>query len=127
MINAVAIEITKSIYEGKWLSIRYHNKNEEETYFWCGIKDIDTDKRMILADVYNIGKEGFKADFKMYIDSIKQANVVEGTFYGKQESLIEKMKNNIEDFLFLELRSLDDRVLNYYLEYNANHENTYQN
>lgn len=127
MINAVAIEITKSIYEGKWLSIRYHNKNEEETYFWCGIKDIDTDKRMILADVYNIGKEGFKADFKMYIDSIKQANVVEGTFYGKQEALIEKMKNNVEDFLFLELRSLDDRVLNYYLECYANDDEPYQN
>lgn len=128
MINAWAIEITKSIYEGKWLSIRYHNKSEEETYFWCGIKDIIPEKRMIIADVYNINKEGkFKSNFKIYIDSIKQANVIDGTFYDKQEALIEKMKNNIEDFLFLELRSLDDRVLNYYLDCYANDEEPYQN
>ena len=128
MINAWAIEITKSIYEGKWLSIRYLNANKEETYFWCAITDIIPTKRMLIVDVYNQEKTpGYLKDFKIYIEGIKQANVVEGSSFEKQEKLIEKIKNNLEDFLFLELKSLDDRVLNYYLDCYAQDQEPFHN
>ena len=82
----------------------------------------------IFVDVYNQEKTpGYLKDFKIYIEGIKQANVVEGSSFEKQEKLIEKIKNNLEDFLFLELKSLDDRVLNYYLDCYAQDQEPFHN
>lgn len=116
-------EVSRSIYEGKWLAIKYENQSGEETSFWCAIRDINPISKLMEVDVYNLIKvPAFSTDYKIYFNKIKHATVLESSFYEKQVKLIEKIKTNIQDFLFLELTAFEDKILNYYLDC-YNHDN----
>ncbi len=112
-----SIEVSRSIHEGKWIAIKYKNENQEETSFWCVIKDINPKKKLLTVDVYNSSKTpNFNRDFHIYFDRITQANVIEGSFSKIQSKLIDKINSNIEDYLFLEYARFEDKLLNYYNE-----------
>lgn len=112
-----SIEVARSIYEGKWLSVQYKNMNNEITYFWCAITDIEPNKRRLIADVFNYEKgERVQSDYQLNFDSIIRASVIEGTCYSRPEKLIAKMTENYRDYQFLSVHSVDERLLSYYLE-----------
>lgn len=112
-----SIEIARSIYEGKWLSVQYKNMNNEITYFWCAIKDIETSKRQLTVDVFNYEKgDQVLSDYKLNFDSITRASVIEGTHYPRPEKLINKITENYREYQFLSVHSVDERLLSYYLE-----------
>lgn len=112
-----SIEVSRSIHEGKWLAIKYNNAKSEETSFWCAIKDINPETRVMLVDVYNTEIEPhYDRDYRINFDRIKTASVIEGSYFPKQEVLIEKINTNLEDFLFLEYNKFEVKLLNYYLE-----------
>lgn len=112
-----SIEVSRSIHEGKWLAIKYNNAKSEETSFWCAIKDINPETKAMLVDVYNPEIEPHYArDYRINFDRIRSASVIEGSYFPKQEVLIEKINSNLEDFLFLEYNKFEDKLLNYYLE-----------
>jgi superfamily I DNA and/or RNA helicase len=116
-MGAWAVEVSKAINEGKWLSVQYLNKESETTYFWCAIKDIFPDRRLLTVDIFNL-ERGSKVlnDHLIYYDNIQKASVIEGTTYDKPVQLIEKIKSDYEKFSFLEFQAINDRVLSYYLD-----------
>lgn len=112
-----SIEVARSIYEGKWLSVQYKNMNNEITCFWCAITDIDPSKRRLIADVFNYEKgERVQSDYRLNFDSIIRASVIEGTCYSRPEKLIAKMTENYREYQFLSVHSVDERLPSYYLE-----------
>ena len=46
-------KISKAIREGKWLNISYINQNNENTFYWIAIKDIDFDTKRLLVFMFN--------------------------------------------------------------------------
>lgn len=121
-----SLEVSRSIHEGKWLAIKYNNSSNEETSFWCAIKDINPQTHKMTVDVYNSEKTPkFDRDYILSYDRIKSATLIESSYYTKQEALINKIKSNLEDFLFLEYNKFEDKLLKYYLEcYNQDNDPT---
>lgn len=119
-----ATEVSRSIHEGKWLAIKYENQSGEETSFWIAINDIRPLTRSLTVDVYNVSKSpAYSQGYKIYLDRIKQAFVLEGSFHEKQESLIKRIEENPDEFFFLSSIDFEDKVLKYYLEcYNYDNE-----
>lgn len=53
-MSQIALELSRSIKENKWVSIEYDNKNEKKhTYFWIAIKDIHPVSRKMKVDMFN--------------------------------------------------------------------------
>lgn len=54
-MNEVFRDIFRAIHEGKWISIEYHNKQEQNTKYWIGDSDfslvryLDHDRRSAAA------------------------------------------------------------------------------
>lgn len=121
-----SLEVSRSIHEGKWLAIKYNNSSNEETSFWCAIKDINPQTHKMTVDVYNSEKTPkFDRDYILSYDRIKSATLIESSYYTKQEALINKINSNLEDFLFLEYNKFEDKLLKYYLEcYNQDNDPT---
>jgi len=111
-----SIEVTRAIFEGKWLSVQYLNKNNEITYFWCSITDIDPHKKKFMVDVFNIEKSYETESRSIFFESIQRASVIEGTFYPKPQLLINKMTENYQEYRFLTVNSVNERLLSYYME-----------
>ena len=119
-----ATEVSRSIHEGKWLAIKYENQSGEETSFWIAINDIRPLTRSLTVDVYNVSKSpAYSQGYKIYLDRIKQAFVLEGSYHDKQEHLINKITENPDEYDFLSSIDFEDKVLKYYLEcYNYDNE-----
>ncbi len=49
----IAETLSKGIKEGKWIDIEYNNQSGETTYFWIAIKDINSNRKTILCDIFN--------------------------------------------------------------------------
>lgn len=111
------IEVVRALKEGKWLAIQYQNMTDEIKKFWIAIQDIEPTKKLLYVDVYNdeLSRKVIK-DYKIHYDKILSATVIENTIYRKPEKLLEKINQNLSEFLFLEDESLSERVLMYYLE-----------
>lgn len=46
-MNTVSRDIFRAVHEGKWLSIEYHNKENQITKYWIGIRDINVRNRTL--------------------------------------------------------------------------------
>lgn len=46
-MNAVFRDIFRAIHEGKWISIEYRNKEEQNTKYRIGIRDLDVRNRTL--------------------------------------------------------------------------------
>ena len=103
----VCRDIFKAIHEGKWLSIEYKNKNEQITKYWIGIKDIDIRNRSLNVEGLHLGNYQIANLQCIYIASIKSSQVVEGTYFAKNEALIKDISLNPEKY-----RNLFDHVTN---------------
>jgi len=116
-MNTWGMEISRAIKEGKWLAIQYENTQNETTKFWCAIKDINPINQKMTVDIFNLEKsDKVQKDYYIYFNKITTALVLDNTYYQKPEKLIEKLNTEFEEFLFLEGKPLDDRILSYYLE-----------
>src|SRR5690554_591901 len=112
-----SMEVSKSIHDGKWLAVVYENSEQSETKFWCCVKDINPLNKLMTVDIYNINKApSFVHNYHVYFSKIKSAYVLESSFYDKPLELIEKIRDNPDDFEFLEYNTNIEKVLQYYLE-----------
>lgn len=111
-MNSVCKEIFRAIHEGKWLKIRYSNKAGDITNYWIGIKGIDVGKRTMKVDGLHLGLYTLE-EFSIYIDSIQEAVILEGTYCPVNNSLINDISENPEKYksLFDSLANL--KILNY--------------
>jgi hypothetical protein len=71
----------------------------------------------MVIDAFNLDRSSkvLKDQF-IYFNMITSATVLENTFYTKPEELIKRLNENPTEYLFLEGKPLDDRILAYYLE-----------
>ncbi len=115
-MNQILIEISKAIKQGKWLNITYQNQQNEKTYFWCAIKDIDANTKTLKVDLFNIQKsQNIIIDATIYINQIQSAQTIEATYYPIQLELIKKIKAKKDIYAFLAFIDIDERILDYYL------------
>ncbi|MCD6556512.1 MAG: hypothetical protein J7K64_04895, partial [Bacteroidales bacterium] len=111
----------KAIREGKYLNIRYKNKNGEITPFWICILDINA-KDELYVNMFNITKDEPLLNKKIFISSIQTAEILKFSHYNVSDKLITKIDQD-ESLQKYEFDSYDNNVLNYYLEcYKANND-----
>lgn len=117
-MNEISKAIFRAIHEGKWLQIEYQNKNENITKFWIGIQDLNLRKKTLCVDGLHIVQGSIENYKTLYIDAIRSAEVIEGSYQEKNERLIEDMKYNPENYqeLFGNIANL--KILNYLAECN---------
>ena len=117
IMNTIAKDIFKAIYEEKWIAIEYENKVGKTTNYWIGIKSINTEYQSLVADGLNVATLETRELTVLY-SSIKSSNIIEGSYHKTNPWLI----NNIEEhpsrysFIFQNITNL--RLLDYYTECN---------
>ncbi len=115
-MNKIGSLILKSIYQGLWLKITYHNKQEDYTEFMISIKDINPYKKLITCDAFNT-RYGYNKDTSLYYDNIIEANIASYTYYNKPIKLINKIENNPEKYVFLYDNNINkDNIIDYYID-----------
>lgn len=111
--------ISKAIKEGKWVNISYINKNNENTFFWIAIKNIDFDNRTFYSSIFNYQKSMKTFEALIHFDNIKSAAIIDFTKYEVPEDLIIKIEHNLDKCEWLNYDHFNHNVLNYYLECNV--------
>lgn len=87
-MNAVFRDIFRAIHEGKWLSIEYHNKENQNTKYWIGIRNLDVCNRTLAVDGLHLRQYTVESFDRIKIDSIQASRIIEGSFYPVNESLV---------------------------------------
>lgn len=109
--------LSKGIKEGKWISISYHNANEEMTNFWIAIKDIVIKNKILNVDMYNYTKGIKTIDAKIKFENISKAEILFFTSYEVPYSLIDKLEHiDPIEIDWLDYDSFNSNILNYYIE-----------
>lgn len=93
-MNTIFRDIFRAIHEGKWLSIEYHNQDDQITKYWIGIKDLDIRNRTLSVEGLHLGKYTVETFQRIKIDSILRSQVVEGSFCPVNEKLVQDIYLN---------------------------------
>lgn len=93
-MNTIFRDIFRAIHEGKWISIEYHNKEEQNTKYWIGIRNIDVRNRTLAVEGFHLGQYTVESFDKIKIDSIQSSRIIEGSFYPVNESLVKDIYLN---------------------------------
>lgn len=111
--------ISRAIKEGKWLSISYVNKNNENTYYWIAIHDIDIKAKRFLVAMFNdkISLDTLN-DKWIFFENIKEARIIDFSSYDIPNSLLDKIEKNIDKCSWLNYDHFNHSILNYYCECN---------
>lgn len=110
----IVILISESIKTGKWLDISYRNKQNETTYYWIAIQDIDLDKRVLICKIFNDHKSFDCLDAYIKVDNILSAKLLDFTTYDVPEELINKLEKNREAAKWLKYETFNNNILRYY-------------
>jgi len=124
-MTGVCKELFKAIYEGKWLSIEYRNKEEEVTKYWIGIKGLDAVKGMLWVDGLHLGTLETQ-ELHIHIERILSATVVEGTYCSANPALVRDISEQPEKYARFFQNTANLRVLNYLAECNRLDTTPYQ-
>ncbi len=112
-MNSVCSDIFKAIHEGKWLKIEYHNKENQITKFWIGIRSLDVRKRRLSVDGLHLTRYTTDSYDYIDIDSIQSSQIVEGTYYPVNEKLVQDIYLNPEAYKSLFDNTANLKILNY--------------
>ena len=115
---SIGDKISQAIKEGKWLDISYINKNDENTFYWIAIKDIDFDKKTFYVTMFNDKKSMETFDSWIYFENIIKAEVINFSSYDVPDGLINKIERNINKCRWLNYDHFNHNILNYYKECN---------
>ena len=96
-MNSVCREIFRAIHERKWLSIEYRNKDSLVTKYWIGIKDLDSVRKRLLVDGLHLGQLT-TTELNIYVDSIQQAAIVDGSYCPVNRELVEDIALNPQKY-----------------------------
>ena len=110
-------EIFQSIMEGKWLSIEYRNQQKNVTRYWIAIKSIDVRNKRISCDGFHVITHEL-AKMRIYLSSILDAQVVEGSYTPRPEALIEDIRQNPDKYSELFGNVANLKILEYLAECN---------
>ncbi len=112
-MNTISRDIFRAIHEGKWLSIEYHNRENQNTKYWIGIRGIDVGNRTLAVEGLHLGLYSIEAYERIRIDSILSSRIIEGSYYPVNESLVKdiSLEPHKYDSLFDNTANL--KILNY--------------
>jgi superfamily I DNA and/or RNA helicase len=117
----ITLAIGKAIREGKYLNIKYKNKDGEITPFWICILDINANDELYV-NMFNVTKDEPILNAKIFISSIQNAEILKFSHYDVSNELIKKIENDnsLQKYGFDRYNS---NILSYYLEcYKANYD-----
>lgn len=117
-IKNVELVISEGIKNGKWIYISYKNNQNEITYYWIAIKDINLKKKILYVSIFNDQKSLDSLDAIIKFDNILSAKLLEFTTYETPIKLIDKIEKNHEDAKWLKYESFNNNILRYYLKCN---------
>ena len=108
--------LLKGVHQNSWVKIEYKNQSGEITHYMIGINDISPFNKKIKCDSFNIAYSKDTDERNIFFESILSASLCEHTYHKTPESLLEKLSNNSEEFLFLNPISNRDDLLDYYVD-----------
>jgi hypothetical protein len=127
-MSSITNAISEAIKKGKWLSISYDNQTEnKDTFFWCAIKDINPETKVLSVDIFN-SKKNLSALENVHIsfEKIKSATTISYSTYDVPTALIDKIQNNPDAFSWLEFTVFENNILSYLAECNLLDSDPYQ-
>ncbi len=110
-MDNIELLISESIKTGKWLDISYQNSQNETTYYWIAIKDIDLKKKLLIVEMFNDQKSIDCIEATIRFDRILSAKLLDFTTYDVPEELIQKIEHNKEDAEWLKFESFNNNIL----------------
>lgn len=125
-MNNIGDNISKAIKEGKWLRISYINQQDENTFYWISVKDINFDTKKLFVSIFNETKSLNVLESWISFEGIKSAEVLNFTSYDVPDKLINKIEANLEKCGWLNYDHFDHNILNYYKECNFLDNDPYQ-
>jgi hypothetical protein len=112
-MNSICKDIFRAIHEGKWLSIEYRNKENQITKYWIGIKDINVEHKSLRVDGLHLGQYEVTELACIYIDSIVMSHVIDGSYFLKNEKLIQDISFCPEKYRNIFNNVANLKILNY--------------
>ena len=112
-MNTILRDIFRAIHEGKWVSIEYHNREEQNTKYWIGIRNIDVRNRTLAVEGFHLSLYTVESFDKIKIDSILSSRIIEGSFYPVNESLVNDIYLNPHKYLTIFDNTANLKILGY--------------
>lgn len=112
-MKSICRDIFRAIHEGKWLSIEYHNKEDQNTKYWIGIRDLNVAKRTLTVDGLHLGQYTLHQFDRIYIDSITSSQVVEGSYCPVNQKLVRDIYLNPHKYNALFDNTANLKILSY--------------
>ena len=114
---SICRDIFRAVHEGKWLSIEYNNQNGEQTRYWIAIKDINVQRRTLRVEGLHLELMTVM-ELTIYLDSITEARIIEGSYCQTNEKLIEDLKLHPYKYQSIFTNVVNLKILNYLEECN---------
>ncbi|MDD7769277.1 MAG: AAA domain-containing protein [Treponema sp.] len=110
-------DIFRSIHEGKWLYVEYQNSDDEKTKYWISINNINIEKKSLEVTGLHLGNFTTKNLF-MFVDKILATQIMDGTFYHTNKTLLEDIDVYPEKYSFIFSNIVNLKTLNYLADCN---------
>ncbi|MBQ6479302.1 MAG: DUF2726 domain-containing protein [Erysipelotrichaceae bacterium] len=111
-MRTISRELFKAIHEGCWLYIEYHNQKDETTKYWISVKDLNPVQGRVVVDGMHL-KTYEVTELNLYIDRIKSAQVVDGTYAPVNQKLVDDIAINPEKYYSVFSDVVNLKILNY--------------
>ena len=118
-MEKIGLVISEGIRRGKWIYISYKNSNDELTYYWIAVKDIDLKYKKLFVQMFNDQKSLNVLSGTIDFNRIVSAKILDFTCYDTPRILIKKIENNSLDAKWLGFESFNNNILRYYLKCNV--------
>ena len=125
-MKEIELILSEGIKKGKWVDISYRNSQNEITYYWIAIKDIDLINKTLRVSIFNDRKSLTTIDTTIKFENILSAKILEFTTYESPIELIQKIESNREDAKWLKYETFNNNILRYYLKCNELDNDPYQ-
>ena len=109
--------ILKGIFQNCWIRIEYKNSKEEITSFMIRVKDINTYKKTLICDSFNIAYSSNveKKDIDISFDRILSADLCSTTYIKTPQELLDKITSEPSKYHFLQTFENKSDILDYYI------------
>ncbi len=116
-MNTIHRDIFRAIYEDKWLSIEYRNREGDFTRYWIGIQEICMEDESMLVEGLHLARY-VTQELKIFIASIQSSSVVEGSCFAVPADLKEDLRRNPGRYRSLFHNAANLKILNYLADCN---------
>ncbi|MBQ5951000.1 MAG: DUF2726 domain-containing protein [Lachnospiraceae bacterium] len=106
-------DLFRAIHEGKWLSLEYENKLGEVSRFWAAVRDLDPVHETMEVDGMHLVQHTIEHFPRLYLSSVRSAQIIEGTFAQVNGKLIEDIAVHPERYQKLFGKAFNLKILHY--------------